>query len=53
MKTQKQSRLDRLEKVMGAMTNLLKDQDQAIRWLIEQVKDKDAVEDPNQTKMDL
>lgn len=48
MKSQKQSRLDKLEQAVQSMAKHIMDQDQAIRWLINKVDPREE-----ETKLDL
>ena len=57
MKNKKASRLDRVEATLAKVIDLLGQQDQAVRWLVNEVKnikDEDKpIEDPDQLKFDF
>ena len=56
MKGQKRSRQDVVEKTLDKIIEIVGQQDQAIRWLVQEHKKNqptEEVEDPNQTKLEL
>lgn len=60
MKGQKQSRVDKVEKLLNTLGEMMMQQDQAIRWLVKEVKGMQEgnigeveKDNPNQLKFDF